>query len=74
MFYSISPLSRNRIKQHSSTLIPHHRWTEMELTYGKLNYLMITLQKLNSPVSSISGNMKIHFSSLRAFLDFLSIL
>jgi len=36
-FYSISPLGRNRIKHLFSTLIPHHRWVETELTYGKLN-------------------------------------
>jgi hypothetical protein len=44
MFYSISPLGRNRIKQYSCILIPHHHWVEMELTYEKLNYLMTTVQ------------------------------
>jgi hypothetical protein len=44
MFYSISQLGRNRIKQHFYTLIPHHHWAEMELEYQNLNYLTTTLQ------------------------------
>jgi hypothetical protein len=35
MFYSILPLGRNRIKQHSSIFIPHHRWAEIEINMGK---------------------------------------
>jgi hypothetical protein len=50
MFYSISPLGRNRIKQHS-TLIPHHRWAEMELTY-KNSIILKPSSKLNSSVGS----------------------
>jgi hypothetical protein len=49
MFYSISPLGRNRIKQHYSTLILHHRWTEMELTYEN-SIILLLFSKLNSPV------------------------
>jgi hypothetical protein len=55
MSYPISPLRRNRIKHYSSTLIPHHRWAEMELKYRKLNYLrkhITILQKLNSSIGS----------------------
>jgi hypothetical protein len=51
MFYSISPLGRNRIKQPSSTLIPHHRWAEIELTYEN-SIILYCSSKLNSPVGS----------------------
>jgi hypothetical protein len=50
-FYSISPLGRNRIKHHSSTLIPHHRWTEMKLTYENSIILLLS-SKLNSSIGS----------------------
>jgi hypothetical protein len=51
MFYSISPLGRNRIKQYSSTLIPHHCWAEMELTYEN-SLILQPSSKLNSPIGS----------------------
>jgi hypothetical protein len=49
MFYSISPLGRNRIKQHSSILIPHHRNT-INIWKTQLSYDCSS--KLNSPVGS----------------------
>jgi hypothetical protein len=45
----MSPLGRNRIKHHICALIPHHRWADIELKYGKTyNYS----SKLNSLVGS----------------------
>jgi hypothetical protein len=44
-------LGRNRIKYHSSTLISHHRWAEMELTYENSIILLLS-SKLNSSIVS----------------------
>ena len=33
LLYSKSPLGRIRIKNHPSTLIPYHRWAEMEIMH-----------------------------------------
>jgi hypothetical protein len=44
-------LGRNKIKYQSSTLIPHHRWTEMELTYQN-SIILLRSSKLNSSIIS----------------------